>query len=136
MTLRLTFRRNSILSPRVWGGIAGPSVASATGEASKRERGGYTGGPRLARRFGWRLEAGPDGKREYVPLPKERKELERMRAEYESGASLRAIAEGLNAARVRTTTGGRWSRQGVAAVLRREGVELRGRGRPRKGPGR
>ena len=59
-----------------------------------------------------------------------------LRTEYEAGASLRAIAERLNVAGIRTTTGGEWSRQGAAAVLRREGVELRGRGRPRKGPGR
>jgi DNA invertase Pin-like site-specific DNA recombinase len=104
----------------------------ARGRRRKRERGGYTGGPRLARPFGWRLETRPDGKREYTSVPEERAALEKVRAEYDAGASLATVADRLNAAGVRTTTGGRWSRQAVATTLRREGVELRRRGRPRK----
>ncbi len=107
----------------------------ARGRRRKHERGGYTGGPRLARRFGWRLEAGSDGKRDYVPVAEEREELDRMRAEYEAGASLQEVTDRLNAAGVSTTTGGRWSRQSVSVVLRRDGAELRGRGRPRQGAG-
>jgi DNA invertase Pin-like site-specific DNA recombinase len=99
------------------------------GKRAKRDAGGYIGGSRLARRFGYELAQLADGKLEYQPMPPEQAIIGDMRERYEAGETLEKIAASLSG-RVETTTGGeRWSRQAVAAILRREGVDIRSRGR-------
>lgn len=101
----------------------------AGGKRAKAAAGGYIGGDRLARRFGSRLVLTSEG-REYIDVLAERKVIDRMAARYRDGATLADIAAALTSAKVPTTTGGhRWSRQAVAGILKREGVELRPRGR-------
>ncbi len=96
------------------------------GRRRKAARGGYIGGPRFAPRFGYTLESG-----EYVPVVAEQEIIGKMRERYEGGETLETIATSL-AADGRMPSGGAWSRQAVAKILRREGVELRPRGRVRQ----
>ena len=98
---------------------------------AKAAAGGYVGGKPLARRFGSRLVPTSDG-HEYIDVPNERAIIDKMVAKYRDGDTLEAIATWLTDEKQPTTTGARrWSRQAVALILRREGVELRPRGRRR-----
>lgn len=92
---------------------------------AKAAAGGYVGGPRLARRYGYRLESG-----EYLPVPAEQVIIGQMRERYTGGDTLAAVAAWLSGSDAQTSTGrDTWSAQAVAAILRREGVALRPRGR-------
>lgn len=100
------------------------------GKRAKAAAGGYIGGERLARRFGSRLVLDGEGGREYIEVAAERKIIDGMAARYRDGATLADIAAALTRAKAATTTGREtWSAQAVAAILRREGVALRPRGR-------
>jgi DNA invertase Pin-like site-specific DNA recombinase len=100
------------------------------GRRAKARAGGYVGGKLLARRFGYELVELPDGKREYVPVPDEQAIIRTIVADYGGGQTLVEIAARLTDSDAQTTTGsGAWSGQAVAAILRRERVALRPRGR-------
>lgn len=100
------------------------------GKRAKASAGGYIGGGRLARRFGSELVTDADGSRHYADVPAEREVIRRMVERYRAGATLQMIATALTASPFKTTAGrDRWSVQAVAAILKREGVELRPRGR-------
>jgi DNA invertase Pin-like site-specific DNA recombinase len=105
----------------------------AGGKRAKAAAGGYVGGRRLARRFGSELVCGEDGGCEYVEVPAEQDVIAEIRDRYSAGETLAAIAAWLTDSSHLTTTGReRWSPQAVAAILKREGVELRPRGRVRQ----
>jgi DNA invertase Pin-like site-specific DNA recombinase len=75
---------------------------------AKARAGGYVGGSRLHRRYGFRLVEGSDGKREYEPVPEEQEviiEVCRMR---DAGKKLREIAADLKERKVPSPTGGEW----------------------------
>ena len=50
----------------------------ARGKQRKAARGGYVGGARLHRRYGYLLDERPDGGRAYVPVPKSRRSSPRF----------------------------------------------------------
>jgi DNA invertase Pin-like site-specific DNA recombinase len=101
------------------------------GRAAKAKAGGYVGGKRtFGRRFGYELVEQDDGKHEYMPVAAEQSIIREMRERYESPATLAAIAAWLTASDAQTTAGNdAWSSQAVAAILKREGLKLRPRGR-------
>jgi DNA invertase Pin-like site-specific DNA recombinase len=100
------------------------------GKRAKAASGGYVGGKRLARRFGSELATNADGELEYIDVLAERAVIEKLKRAYSGGAKLDDLAADLSKSPFQTTTGKEdWSRQTVAAVLKREGVQMRPRGR-------
>jgi DNA invertase Pin-like site-specific DNA recombinase len=85
------------------------------GKRRKAARGGYTGGTRLHRRYGFQLEA--DG--EYVPVPDEQTVIARMRAAREAGESLRGICAQLERDGIAPPAGRQWYPATVRGILSR-----------------
>ena len=81
----------------------------AAGMRMKAARGGYCGG---IPRFGYSVR-----RHEYVPLVSEQKIIRRIRAERGEGATLQAIADGLNADGLHAKLGGNWHRWAVRHVV-------------------
>lgn len=88
----------------------------ANGRRRKRERGGFSGGPELfARRYGFALVDGA-----YEADPTEQAVIERMRAMRDDDrATLRSIADQLNAEGVVAPSGSTWHHATVRRVLAR-----------------
>lgn len=64
---------------------------------AKARRGGYVGGARRHRRYGYRLDERPDGRRAYVPVPEEQAVIAEIRELRAGQYTLRAICAELEA---------------------------------------
>jgi len=85
------------------------------GRRRKAAQGGYIGGTRLHRRYGYRVEDG-----EYVPVADEQAVIERMRSMRADGATFRDIAAQLDADGVPAPGGGTaWGFSAVRKILAR-----------------
>jgi DNA invertase Pin-like site-specific DNA recombinase len=85
------------------------------GRRRKAAQGGYIGGARLHRRYGYRVEDG-----EYVPIPDEQAVIDLMRSMREAGATYRDIAAQLDADGVPAPGGGTaWGFSAVRKILAR-----------------
>lgn len=86
------------------------------GRRRKAQRGGYIGGARLHRRYGYTLTPAGD----YVPIAEEQATIARMAALREVGASWKAVADTLNAEGVEPPSGARWYPATCRRILVRE----------------
>ena len=86
---------------------------------AKAKRGGYVGGARRHRRYGYRLDELPDGKRAYVPVPEEQAVIAEIRELRAGGHALREICGELEARGVPGPTGRGWSEPTVHRILKR-----------------
>ncbi len=98
-------------------------------KAAKAAAGGYVGGPRIAWRYGYRLEQRLDGRHEYMPVAEEQEAIRDMASRYLQGETLRQITDWLQESGIPNVTGRPWAHQAVGAILKREGESLRRRGR-------
>lgn len=87
------------------------------GRRRKAAAGGYTGGPRLHRRFGYRILDG-----DYTRVADEQKTIAAMAALRATPMSFRAVTAGLAAAGHEAPTGGPWHPTTVRGILKREGL--------------
>lgn len=85
------------------------------GRRAKARAGGYTGGQRLHRRYGYTLVDG-----QYVPEPSEQKVIGRIHQLRTKGRSMRAIADDLNARGTAPPAGERWHVSAIQRILGRE----------------
>jgi DNA invertase Pin-like site-specific DNA recombinase len=92
----------------------------AGGRRRKAARGGYVGGRRLHRRYGYRLVEGQDGKCHYQPVPEEQRAIRRMRTLRAKGRTLRAIGTALERAGIPGPGGKGWSPPTIYRILKRE----------------
>ncbi len=88
------------------------------GRRAKIARGGYSGGNRLARRYGFRLVASAGGGFEYEPIPDEQEIIAAIVDARSSGLSTRAVADQLNADGVAPPAGRQWYHSAVGRVTR------------------
>lgn len=86
----------------------------------KAARGGYAGGHRIHRRYGYRLRELPDGRRDYEPVPAEQEVIEEMRRLRGNGMSLSAVCAALEDQGRAGPTGRGWSEPTVHRILARE----------------
>jgi site-specific DNA recombinase len=90
------------------------------GKRAKAKAGGYVGGSRLHRRYGFVLVDDPDGSggKEYVPVAAEQEVIARMKDLRESN-TLRGVCEALEAAGVEGPTGNGWNEPTIHRILKR-----------------
>lgn len=86
---------------------------------AKSRAGGYVGGARLHRRYGYRLVDGPEGGKEYVPVPAEQEVVASMRRMREDGMILSAICQKLERDGIEGPTGNGWAAATVYRILKR-----------------
>ena len=87
------------------------------GRRRKAAKGGYVGGNRLHRRYGYTLE---DGR--YVPVTEEQAVVDRMRKLRADGAAWQAVADALNAKEVEPPSGSVWFAMTCHRILKREDI--------------
>jgi DNA invertase Pin-like site-specific DNA recombinase len=87
---------------------------------AKAERGGYVGGDRLHRRYGYSLERDDAGTLDYVPEPGEQAVIAEMHELRNAGATLARIADELTLASTPAPSGHRWHPATIKRVLDRE----------------
>jgi DNA invertase Pin-like site-specific DNA recombinase len=92
------------------------------GRKAKMRRGGYGGGSRLARRYGYQLAPGEDGKLEYLPVEAEQGVIQRISDLRKGGATLAAIRRALEAAGVAPPAGSRWHEPTIKRIAERAAV--------------
>jgi len=90
------------------------------GRAAKQARGGYVGGHRLHRRYGYRLVEHADGKRDYEPVPAEQRAIAEIRKLRDGGMTLQQVGEELERRGVPGPTGNGWNRPTLHRILKRE----------------
>lgn len=86
---------------------------------AKARAGGYVGGTRLHRRYGYRLVESPDGGKEYEPVPEEQEVIAEMRRLRGKDMTLSAICTALEDQGVEGPTGGGWFEPTVHRILKR-----------------
>ena len=91
----------------------------ARGKQRKAARGGYVGGARLHRRYGYLLDERPDGGRAYVPVPEEQAVIAEIRELRVGQHTLREICAELESRGVPGPTGRGWSEPTVHRILKR-----------------
>jgi len=78
------------------------------GRRRKTEAGGYVGGPRLHRKYGYDLVTRDDGTLDYEPIEEEQAVLRRILSLRGEGSSYRAIVGELESEGVQPPSGSRW----------------------------
>lgn len=92
----------------------------AGGRRRKAARGGYVGGRRLHRRYGYRLVESQDGKSHYQPVPDEQRAIQRMKKLRAKRMTLQAIGTTLETAGIPGPGGKGWSPPTIYRILKRE----------------
>lgn len=95
----------------------------AGGKRAKARAGGYVGGNRLQRRYGYHLTEAPEG-REYVPDPGEQETIAEMQRLRDQGLKLREVCAALEDQGRPGPTGKGWTTPTVHRILKREPVAL------------
>jgi DNA invertase Pin-like site-specific DNA recombinase len=90
------------------------------GRRAKIARGGYGGGQRLHRRFGFELAAQPEGGFEWQPVPEEQAVIGQILQRRHSGDTLQAIADELTREGVAAPSGKVWHPVTVKRIAERE----------------
>jgi DNA invertase Pin-like site-specific DNA recombinase len=90
------------------------------GRRRKAERGGWVGGHRIHRRYGYKLVPGSDGGFEYEPVPDEQEVIATIRSLREGGGSLRAVGKELEGRGIPGPTGAGWAAPTLHRILKRE----------------
>ncbi len=85
------------------------------GRRRKAAKGGYIGGTRLHRRYGYELVDG-----EYVPVPEEQKTIDQIRKLRESSATWDGIAQTLNGQGISPPSGVAWYAMTARRIAERE----------------
>jgi site-specific DNA recombinase len=89
------------------------------GRRAKATRGGYTGGQRLHPRFGFKLVQQDDGALEYEPAPEQQATIDRIVEMRDTGQTLGAIAQTLEAEGIAAPSGGqRWHEMTISRIAR------------------
>jgi DNA invertase Pin-like site-specific DNA recombinase len=90
------------------------------GRRAKAERGGYVGGGRLHKRYGYSLALQDGGGLAYKPVPDEQAVIANMRQLRSEGATLQHIANHLAAQGTHPPSGPRWHPATIQRILKRE----------------
>lgn len=85
------------------------------GRRRKASRGGYIGGARLHRRYGYQLVSG-----EYRPVPEEQEIIGNIRTLRSEGAAWDGIADSLNSRNIQPPSGAAWYAMTVRRIALRE----------------
>jgi DNA invertase Pin-like site-specific DNA recombinase len=96
------------------------------GRRAKAARGGYVGGNRLHRRFGFELVRQQDGGNEYVPVAAEQATIGRILEWRQAGRTLSSIAQCLEAEGTPPPSGARWHQMTISRIAKTAGGAVPG----------
>lgn len=91
----------------------------AGAKRAKARAGGYVGGPRFHKRYGFTLVLGEDGKKTYEPVAEEQEVIVQMRELRSQGMTLHEVCAALEANGIEGPTGNGWNAPTVHRILRR-----------------